>query len=125
MERDDEVEQREGYFTAQGYAWYAFPTSDDAPDSPFPKFVPNSGQNPDLDYYGPIGTAKGLVNRMRDNGYLCLTSREGAPKVLGGWEVEPAELDSTFEAHDMGTIRMVREITARQPEFRTVPSVRA
>ncbi len=66
---------------------------------------------------GPISDSEGLVNEPRDGGYLFITSQELYPKVLDGWDVEPAELRSYFEAHDMGTIRFVKEIVARDPEF--------
>jgi hypothetical protein len=105
---------REGCSTVQGYAWYAYPTSADASECPF---VPNSDQNRHVNYYGPISTAKGLVNRARDGGYLCITSEELAPKILEGWEVESAELDSDFEAHDMGTICLVKEIKPQYPDM--------
>jgi hypothetical protein len=119
MERDDETEDepRRGYFRAQGYAWYAYPTSADAPWNPVPPHDPNSTTNKHVNYMGPISDSEGLVNELRDGGYLFITSEELYPKVLEGWAVEPAELGSDFEAHDMGTIRMVREIRPRDPEF--------
>jgi len=116
----DEIEDAStpaGYFRSQGYAWYAYPADESAPDCPFEAPRPNDGRRRDIIYYGPIDTATGLINRKRDGGYLCLTGSECAPKVLDGWEVEPAELDDAFEAHDMGTIRLVKEIRARHPEL--------
>jgi hypothetical protein len=115
-EEEELEEQPEGYFTASGYAWYAYPSSVDAPDCPFASYVPNSGMRRDVEYYGPISTAKGLINQKREGGYLCITTSESAPDVLEGWEVEPAELDFDFEAHDMGTIRLVKERKPRDPD---------
>ena len=103
----DEIEDTAtpaGYFRAQGYAWYAYPADENAPVYPFENPQPNDVRSQDIAYSGPIDTATGLVNRKRDGGYLCLTSSEYAPKVLDGWEIEPAELDDAFEAHDMGAL---------------------
>lgn len=108
-----------GYFRAQGYAWYAYPSAESAPDSPFEPYRPNcEPRRRDLVFYGSIDVVAGLVNQERDGGYLCLTSDEGAPPVLDGWEVEPAELDSNFEARCAGgTIRLVREIEPRDRDL--------
>lgn len=107
-----------GYFRAQGYAWYAYPTTDTAPDSPFESYRPNcEPRRRDVVFFGSLDVVTGLVNQQRDGGHLCLTSYEGSPPVLDGWEVEPAELDFNFEAKGLGTIRLVREIEARDPDL--------
>jgi hypothetical protein len=113
----DDEERPEGYSTVRGYVWYAYPSTEFASDCPFAPYVPNSGQQRGLNYYGPISTAEGLVNPKKSGAYLCITSDDSAPRVLPGWEIEPAELNPGFEAHDIGTIRLVREIRRRQPDY--------
>lgn len=108
--------EKPGYFTTQGYAWYAYPAGEDAPSAPH-EFGPGAAIWRNLGYSGSLGEVTGLLNRWHDGAYLIVTHDETAPRVLNGWEVEPAELDHDFENKCLGVFRLVRKLKQRDPDI--------
>jgi hypothetical protein len=111
-------ENRPGYFTVQGYAWYAYPTTEIAPPTPYDLHQPDDINKRNVNYSGSVGETTGLLNEPHEGAYLVVTSTETRPRVFDGWEVEPANLDYDFEAkHTIGTIRLVRELKQKHPDL--------
>jgi hypothetical protein len=80
--------------TLQGYAWFIRP---DPRHTPF-------GTRPT--YVWPLRAAEpGVHNRFGPAAFLVVTEAPEPPQVEAGWEVEPAQLDSDFDASGVRLIR--------------------
>ena len=118
IDSDEDDSSRPGYFTSQGYAWYAYPISDSAPATPYNFHQPDPATRRSVDYSGPVDEATGLLNKPHDGAYLIVTHDEAPPKLFDGWDAEPADLNHNFETKQIGTFRLVRELRQKDPDIK-------
>jgi hypothetical protein len=116
-EFEDKDEKPPGYDTIRGYAWYAYPISEDADFTPYNMRELNRTSNRHIVRAESVGKATGILNEPREGAYLIVTYEDHAPSVFEDWEVEPAELDCDFQNEQNGTIRILRQLKQKHPEF--------
>jgi hypothetical protein len=92
----------------RGYSWLVSPGPGFSHD---PREVPWGG-TPIPAYSWPIGPSEpGVRNRYGNLGFVALTETPLPPEIRSGWVVEPAVLDSDFDA---AGARFIREAGFRE-----------
>ncbi|HEX8198949.1 MAG TPA: hypothetical protein VF590_00575 [Isosphaeraceae bacterium] len=92
--------------TLQGFAWFIRPDPRRSPFETRPTYV------------WPLATGEpGVHNTFGPSAFLVVTESPEPPRVEAGWEVEPAALDSDFDAPG---VRLIR--AAGGPEAATGPA---